>query len=812
MASNPPPPPRTKLGHHRLLCPNASILVSPLCLGAMSFGDIWAPIMGECNKETSYAILDHFHAAGGNFIDTANFYMAGQSEEWLGDWMADRGVRDQMIIATKFMLPYKLPEQMPMGSITSNFGGANKKSLRLSLAESLKRLKTDYVDILYVHAWDGVTSIPELMRSLDDVVKQGKVLYLGISNWPAWLVIKANDYARQHCLTPFVVYEGLWNVVARDIERDIVPMCKAEGMAITVWEAMGAGKFKSKDEKAQKGGRPEYDLSGKGLDAYERATVALERVAKRKGTNAVGIALRYITLKAPYVFPIIGGRKIEHLEANIDNLSIQLSEEDIREIEAAAPMNLGYPHAFLSSKPDKHVGPTRPTKLEMWWSAFEGVEEPKCIVPNSRGVDDANEERKTLRERVAALERLVEALSEEKRNVTQTTAPAISVRDGETAQSSDGDLSEFTRRAPLIAALEASQLLSTQQVASASDFEQQEGDPSAHVERKGLQVPTSSSALGEISSVCEQLRAALPPYHELRLCFSGDTKWWDFWHLKTFGPTAPRESLLQFLERVYMAGSPIELGFLVSSYGLHNAAEASQYLPVVDRLVLASDHFACGVEGLLLTVFHAKVYLEIGQPRRAFLCNRHGISLAQTMNLHRNYSDSLRRSAAWWTLYLGDRFLSILLGLPYAISDDSFLVTYANEASQAGHATLPFAIRLGMLTGRVIDQVQSRQGPKFSEILDIDDELISLASTQTRYWWDHKVPAVSRSTDLDEFRERLISQTQYFLTRIYLHLPYLLKSPTSHLYASSRLMAIESAKELLRRYLALRSHVDGSPI
>ncbi len=158
-------------------------------------------------------------------------------------------------------------------------------------------MKTDYIDILYVHGWDGVTSIPELMRALDDIIKQGKVLYLGISNWPAWLVIKANDYARQHCLTPFVVYQGLWNVVARDIERDIVPMCKAEGMAITVWEAMGAGKFKSKTEKAAGENRVTYDISGKGVDAFERAAEVLERIAKRKGTNGPGIALRYITLK-----------------------------------------------------------------------------------------------------------------------------------------------------------------------------------------------------------------------------------------------------------------------------------------------------------------------------------------------------------------------------------------------------------------------------------------------------------------------------------------------------------------------------------
>jgi len=254
-------------------------------------------VTGACSKQTTYEILDHFHAAGGNFIDTANMYMAGESEEWLGDWMADRGVRDQMVVATKYSYAFKLPEFVPDGTITANFGGSHKKSLRLSLTESLKRLKTDYVDILYVHTWDGVASIPEMMRALDDVVKQGRVLYVGVSNWPAWMVVKANEYARHHCLTPFVVYEGLWNVVARDIEREVLPMCKQEGIAITVWEALGGGKFKSKAEKSQPGGRVQYDLSGIAIEVYDAAAVVLARIAEKKGTNAIGIAMRYVMLK-----------------------------------------------------------------------------------------------------------------------------------------------------------------------------------------------------------------------------------------------------------------------------------------------------------------------------------------------------------------------------------------------------------------------------------------------------------------------------------------------------------------------------------
>lgn len=326
-------------------------------------------------------------------------YMAGESEEWLGDWMSERGVRDEMVIATKYSYTYKIHELCPPGTITSNFGGCNKKSLRLSLAESLKRLKTDYLDILYVHNWDGVASIPEMMRALDDVVKQGKVLYLGVSNWPAWLVVKANDYARQHALTPFVVYEGLLNAVARDIEREVLPMCKAEGLGLTVWEAMGGGKFKTRTEKSQADGRPVYDLAGKGLQAYEAAATVMDSIAKKKGTNPMAIALRYVTLKvrttlrllqsldvvlkifqAPYIFPIIGGRKIENLKSNIAALDIELTDAEMKEIEAAAPVSLGYPHVVLAGRDDRHVGPTNPTYIAMFSPGYEGVEEAKVRV------------------------------------------------------------------------------------------------------------------------------------------------------------------------------------------------------------------------------------------------------------------------------------------------------------------------------------------------------------------------------------------------------------------------------------------------
>lgn len=223
--------------------------------------------------------------------------MGGESELWLGEWLASRKVRDQMVIATKYTNPVPSTATDPK-AILSNYSGANRKSLRSSLEESLKRLQTDYIDIFYVHAWDPLTSIPELMHSLHSVVLSGKVLYLGVSNWPAWGVVKANEYARRNALMPFVVYEGRWNPAERAIERDIVPMCKAEGMAITVWSALGGGKFSVK--KRSDGGRNYSDefLGTASVAEYQKFAPVMEQIGNSKGSDATAVALRYCMLKA----------------------------------------------------------------------------------------------------------------------------------------------------------------------------------------------------------------------------------------------------------------------------------------------------------------------------------------------------------------------------------------------------------------------------------------------------------------------------------------------------------------------------------
>ncbi|KAL2038912.1 hypothetical protein N7G274_008252 [Stereocaulon virgatum] len=339
MAFAPAEKPKSLLGYHRILSPTAGVRVSPLCLGAMNFGDAWKGFLGECDKGTAFNILDYFYENGGNFIDTANNYQAEESEAWIGEWLAARENRDQMVIATKFTTTYPAA---PM-KIKSNYQGNHSKSLRLSLEASLKKLQTSYIDVLYVHWWDFSTSIPEIMHSLHHMVISGKVLYLGISDTPAWIVSKANEYARQQGLTQFSVYQGWWSAANRDFERDIIPMCESEGMALAPWGSLGRGMFMTPEDFEKKNeGR-----TGEQPENVKKVAATLANIAKRRGTQITSIALAYVMHKSPYVFPIVGGRKIEHLKSNIEGLGIELSDGEIDEIEDAAPFDVGFPLSFL---------------------------------------------------------------------------------------------------------------------------------------------------------------------------------------------------------------------------------------------------------------------------------------------------------------------------------------------------------------------------------------------------------------------------------------------------------------------------------
>ncbi|KAL8800555.1 MAG: hypothetical protein Q9182_005110 [Xanthomendoza sp. 2 TL-2023] len=329
----------------------------------MNFGDAHQELLGSCDKKTSFGILDHFYDHGGNFIDTANNYQNEQSETWIGEWMAARQNRDEMVIATKFTTGIGFRVN---AGIKVNLQGNHAKSLKVSLAASLQKLQTGYIDLLYVHWWDFTTSIPELMQSLHHLVVAGKVLYLGISDTPAWIVSKANQYARDHALTQFSVYQGRWNAAQRDFEREILPMCEAEGMALAPFGALGAGLFKTDEQLQQTAG--EGRNLGKPSEETRKISKALEKVAEVKGTAITSVALRYVMHKSPYVFPICGGRKIEHLQGNIEALAVDLTDEEVDEIDAALPFDVGFPMNMLfemgGGKYNSRMGPSDITLLK----------------------------------------------------------------------------------------------------------------------------------------------------------------------------------------------------------------------------------------------------------------------------------------------------------------------------------------------------------------------------------------------------------------------------------------------------------------
>ncbi|KAF9495989.1 Aldo/keto reductase [Pleurotus eryngii] len=318
----------------------------------MSIGDKWEAYgMGTMNKEASFKLLDAYYEKGGNFIDTANNYQDESSEEIIGEWMESRGNRDEIVVATKYTTGYKRAD--PNTKIKINFAGNNVKSMHLSVEASLKKLRTSYIDIFYLHWWDYETSIEEAMTALHNLVIQGKVLYLGISDTPAWVVSRANQFARDHGKTPFSIYQGAWNVMERSFERDIIPMARAEGLALAPWNVLAGGKLRTDAEEQR---RRETGEKGRMLVGpnWERSpdevkvSRALEKIAKEVGAKHItSVAIAYLMHKTPYVFPIIGGRKVEHFYANMEALDITISDEQIKELESVLPFDPGFPNTMV---------------------------------------------------------------------------------------------------------------------------------------------------------------------------------------------------------------------------------------------------------------------------------------------------------------------------------------------------------------------------------------------------------------------------------------------------------------------------------
>ncbi|KAK0635977.1 aryl-alcohol dehydrogenase AAD14 [Bombardia bombarda] len=356
-----PPNPPTELGRLRVLSSTAGIRVSPLALGGGNIGQAWNKDWGSMTKEGAFDLLDAYFEAGGNFIDTANEYQDEESEIWIGQWMASHKIRDRLVVATKYTSNYALNSSGLSAGQTANHGGNHRRSLHMSVRDSLRKLQTDYIDILYLHWWDFMSSIEEVVDSLHLLVQQGKVLYLGVSDTPAWIVSAANTYAKLQGKTQFSVYTGRWSLMTRDFEREILPMARAFGMALAPWGVLGGGKLqsgKAVEEREKSGETLRPYGGGRRTEEEVKVAEALERVARQHGVESTTqIALAYVRRKAAdygvhNVFPVVGGRKVEQLRDNIAALSVRLTDEQVRELEGVRAFDMGFPHTFIGEDPN----------------------------------------------------------------------------------------------------------------------------------------------------------------------------------------------------------------------------------------------------------------------------------------------------------------------------------------------------------------------------------------------------------------------------------------------------------------------------
>lgn len=312
----------------------SGLRVSELALGTMTFGEDWG---WGASKQESWRMLDTYSEAGGNFIDTACNYTEGTSEKFVGEFIASN--RDYFVVATKFSLRARGDDQND-----PNFGGNNRKNLMRSVKSSLKRLNTDYIDLLYLHMWDYTTPISEIMVALDDLVRSGKVHYIGFSDTPAYIVAKANMFADSHALTPVTAIQVPYNVLRRDPERELFPMSREENIAVTAWGLVGGGVLtgKYKDQDTEK----RYD------EASDEALASAEKIVEISttiGKSPAQVAINWVRQQQAkaQIIPILGARSVKQLEDNLGVLDFELTEDQLEEIAGFSDFKVGFPWEFL---------------------------------------------------------------------------------------------------------------------------------------------------------------------------------------------------------------------------------------------------------------------------------------------------------------------------------------------------------------------------------------------------------------------------------------------------------------------------------
>jgi aryl-alcohol dehydrogenase-like predicted oxidoreductase len=329
----------------------SGLRVSTLALGTGNFGTAWP--FGS-SREEAKAVFDRYADAGGNFIDTADGYQAGQSESYIGDFL--RSERDNFVLASKYS----------MGSREMQTTGNNRKTMMHAVEESLKRLKTDRLDLYWVHLSDGQTPIEEIVRGLDDLVRAGKINYAGFSNFPAWRIANASLLADLRGWAPVVGIQIEYNLIERTADRELLPMAEALGLGVAFWSPLAGGtltgKYRNKEvdpntRRALAGGLLVTDEKG------ERETAIidlLETIAEETGKKMIDVALAWLRQKYDAstlsTVTVIGPRNLRQLEDNLSTLELTLSADQMKKLNEVSQISLGSPHEIISASRDNLFG------------------------------------------------------------------------------------------------------------------------------------------------------------------------------------------------------------------------------------------------------------------------------------------------------------------------------------------------------------------------------------------------------------------------------------------------------------------------
>jgi aryl-alcohol dehydrogenase-like predicted oxidoreductase len=308
----------------------SGLRVSELALGTMTFGEAWG---WGASKDESRRIFDAYLEAGGNFVDTACNYTDGESETFVGELVAP--VRERIVLATKYTLTSRRDDP--------NAGGNQRKNLVQTLETSLRRLRTDYVDLLWLHMWDGLTPVEEVVRALDDLVSQGKILYVGVSDTPAWVVAQAVTLADLRGWSRFVGLQLPYSLADRDAERELLPMASSLGLTVTAWGVLegGAltGKYLADDERTRR-----YEAASERVNALAREVIA---VADEIGSTATQVATAWVRAQPWPIVPILGARSETQLRESLGVLELELGPGHVERLSRATGFRRGFPREFL---------------------------------------------------------------------------------------------------------------------------------------------------------------------------------------------------------------------------------------------------------------------------------------------------------------------------------------------------------------------------------------------------------------------------------------------------------------------------------